>query len=176
MSDWGATTTAESIKHGLDLEMPGPARFRNHETVSKALNDGSIRESDIDDRIGNILRLLKKVGKSDDRRDTPAEQAIDRPEHRALIRKAGGEGIVLLKNEGNILPLNVKKTKKIALLGPLAKYAAAHGGGSASLNCHYKVSPYDAFVSRLGSEVEITHSPGNLILSFNTPLSDPDRV
>ncbi|KAH7085349.1 glycoside hydrolase superfamily [Paraphoma chrysanthemicola] len=160
MSDWGATTTVESIRYGLDLEMPGPARFRNSEAVTKALKDGSVSESDIDDRIGNILRLLKKVGKFDDRRDTPDEQAIDRPEHRALIRKAGGEGIVLLKNEGDDLPFDVKKTKKIALLGPLAKYAAAHGGGSASLNCHYKVTPYDAFVDRLGSEVEITHSAG----------------
>ena len=64
-----------------------------------------------------------------------------------------------LENENDILPINVESTKT-ALLGPLAKYAAAHGGGSASLNCHYKVTPYDAFKERLGDKVEITHGKG----------------
>lgn len=140
--------------------MPGPARFRSLELVSKALEDGTISKTDIDARVRSTLCLLEKVGKFDDRKDTPAERAIDRPEHRALIRQAGSEGIVLLKNESSILPIDTKKTKKIALLGPLAKYAAAHGGGSASLTCHYKVTPYDAFKARLGDEVEITHGKG----------------
>ncbi|KAF2107871.1 glycosyl hydrolase family 3 C-terminal domain-containing protein [Lophiotrema nucula] len=107
-----------------------------------------------------IYNADRKTGKFDDRREPKSEEAVDRPEHRALIRQAGAEGLVLLKNDGNVLPIDVRKTKKIALLGPLAKYAAAHGGGSASLNCHYKISPYDAFVARLGSDVEITHSKG----------------
>ena len=144
----------------MDLEMPGPPRQRAPETVHKALKEGRISTTDIDNRVLSTLKLLKRIGKFDDRRETPKEQAIDRPEHRALIRKAGSEGIVLLKNDKNILPIDVKSTKKIALLGPLANYAAAHGGGSASLNCHYKVSPYDAFTERLGKQVEITHSDG----------------
>ena len=184
MSDWGATSTTESVKYGyvldphaeqsttvnitsLDLEMPGPPRHRTPEAVQKAFKTGQISESDIDSRVLSILKLLKKTGKFDDRRDTPKEQAIDRPEHRALIRKAGGEGIVLLKNERNILPIDPKKSKKIALLGPLANYAAAHGGGSASLNCHYKVTPYEAFVTRLGGQdVEITHGKGMYLLGY----------
>ncbi|KAF2000125.1 glycoside hydrolase family 3 protein [Amniculicola lignicola CBS 123094] len=160
MSDWGAASTVESVKYGLDLEMPGPSRIRTHEAVQKALKNDQISEEDINDRVTSTLKLLKRVGKFDDRKHTPEEQAIDLPEHRALIRKAGSEGLVLLKNERNILPIDIKKNKKIALLGPLAKYAAAHGGGSASLHCHYKVSPYDAFTERLGKDVEITHSKG----------------
>lgn len=147
----------------LDLEMPGPPRYRTQEGVQEALKSRKISVEDVDNRVLSTLKLLKKTGKFDDRKETPKEQAIDRPEHRALIRKAGGEGIVVLKNEKSILPINPKKTKKIALLGPLANYAAAHGGGSASLNCHYKVTPYEAFTTRLGSEVEITHSKGMLI-------------
>jgi beta-glucosidase len=160
ISDWGAASTVEGVKYGLDMEMPGPPRQRGHDAVQKALKEGKISEQDIDARVLSTLKLLHKVGKFSDRRDTPKEQAIDRPDHRALIRKAGSEGIVLLKNEGGVLPIDVKKTRKIALLGPLAKYAAAHGGGSASLNCHYKISPYDAFVNRLGKDVEITQSKG----------------
>lgn len=123
----------------LDLEMPGPPRFRTPEAVHEALVKGTVSESDIDARVLATLKLLERVGKFADRRDTPEETAVDRPEHRELIRKAGSEGIVLLKNDRGILPIDVTKTKKVALLGPLAKYAAAHGGGSASLNCHYKV-------------------------------------
>jgi len=74
---------------------------------------------------------------------------------------------VLLKNKNDILLINVESTKKIALLGPLAKYAAAHGGGSASLNCHYKVTPYDAFKERLGDKVEITHGKGEARYAAN---------
>ncbi|CAI6340141.1 unnamed protein product [Periconia digitata] len=160
MSDWGATSSIESVRCGLDMEMPGPPRQRTLEATQAALKTGQIKESDIDARVLATLKLLEKVGKFDDRKTTPEEQALDRPEHRSLIRKAGSEGLVLLKNEGQILPIDPKKTKKITLLGPLAKYAAAHGGGSASLNCHYKVTPYDAFTERLGKDVEITHSKG----------------
>ncbi|KAF2009538.1 glycoside hydrolase family 3 protein [Aaosphaeria arxii CBS 175.79] len=172
MSDWGAASTPEGIKYGLDLEMPGPSRQRTTEKVQGALQAGQISEEDIDKRVLNILNLLKKTGKFDDRKNPVKEQAIDRPEHRALIRKAGSEGIVLLKNENNILPIDVKKTKKIALLGPLANYSAAHGGGSASLSCHYKVSPYDAFKERLGKDVEITHGKGAHIFRVYPDLEE----
>ena len=137
--------------------MPGLPPQRTPEAVRKALRSGTISETDIGNRVLATLKLLKWAGKFDDQKETPKERAMDRPEHRAIIRKAGSEGIVLLKNENDILPINVGSIRKIALLGPLAKYAAAHSGGSASLNCHYKVTPYDAFKEHLGDKVEITH-------------------
>ncbi|KIV98805.1 uncharacterized protein PV09_09455 [Verruconis gallopava] len=160
MSDWGATSCITSIKNGLDLEMPGPPRIRTPMAIKTALASKSISASDVDSCVMNILKLLKRVGKFSDRKTTQAEVALDRPEHRALIRKAGADGSVLLKNRDGILPLSQSSIKKIALLGPLADYAAAHGGGSASLNCHYKVTPLEAFRKRLGNEVEITHGKG----------------
>ncbi|KAH8669749.1 glycoside hydrolase superfamily [Tricladium varicosporioides] len=161
MSDWGATTSSvESINAGLDLEMPGKTRWRSEEVIKTAISKNEIDSSTIDARARAVLKLLKRTGKFGDRRETVDEKAVDLPEHRALIREAGAEGIVLLKNRGDVLPIKPKKGMKIALLGPLAKYAAAHGGGSASLNCHYKVSPFDAFTNRLGSETEITYSKG----------------
>ncbi len=150
---------AYSRKTRLDLEMPGKSEWRAIEQVKPAIEAGSISESTIDERARAALQLLKQTGKFDDRRVDIPETAQDLPEHRALIRQAGAEGIVLLKNEG-VLPLKKEKLKKVALLGPLAKYAAAHGGGSASLNCHYKVSPFDAFTTRLGAYVDVTYSKG----------------
>ncbi|PVH84990.1 glycoside hydrolase family 3 protein [Cadophora sp. DSE1049] len=160
MSDWGATTsTVESLTASLDLEMPGKSKWRASEQVKPAIEAGLVSESTINERAHAVLQLLKKTGKFGDRRADIPETAQDLPEHRDLIRQAGAEGIVLLKNEG-ILPLKKGQHRKVALLGPLAKYAAAHGGGSASLNCHYKVSPFDAFSSHLGSDVDVTYSKG----------------
>jgi len=144
----------------LDLEMPGPPRHRTVEAVQKALDSGKVTVDDIDKRIFALLKLLRRTGKFSDRRETPAERAVDLAEHQDLIREAGGEGLVLLKNENNTLPINAASVEKIALLGPLAKYAAAHGGGSASLNCHYKISPYEAFEKRLGSKASLLYSKG----------------
>ncbi|KAH6955804.1 glycoside hydrolase superfamily [Ilyonectria sp. MPI-CAGE-AT-0026] len=161
MSDWGAVSNSfDSVKYGLDLEMPGPTYRRGIETLTKGIQDGLLDIKSVDDRVFAILKLLQRTGKFADRREAVTEEAVNTPEHRALIREAGGEGIVLLKNAENILPINPKKARKIALLGPLAKTAAAHGGGSASLSCHYKISPYDAFKQRLGSDVEITSAKG----------------
>lgn len=161
MSDWGAASTVECIANGLDLEMPGPAKHASASNVHEALRDGRVTEVDIDARVRASLVLLERVGKfEDERRLTPPEQAIDLPEHRALIREAGAAGTVLLKNDRQVLPLNLDKTKKIALLGPLADHASAHGGGSSFLTCHYKISPVEAFKNRFGSQVEFTYSKG----------------
>lgn len=144
----------------LDLEMPGITRFRSTEVLKAAIKKGEITPKTIDNRARAVLQLLERTGKFSDRREQLAEKAIDLPEHRKLIREAGAEGIVLLKNDNQTLPIDATKIKKIALLGPLAKYAAAHGGGSASLNSHYKISPFDAFTERLGKDVEISYSKG----------------
>jgi beta-glucosidase len=144
----------------LDLEMPGETKWRSIAVIKKEIEAGLIESKTIDDRARAVLQLLEKTGKFADRREQLEEKAVDLQEHRDLIREAGAEGIVLLKNDGGILPLDKSKCKKVALLGPLAKYPAAHGGGSASMNPHYKVSPFEAFTKRVGPDVEITYSKG----------------
>ncbi|EPE09806.1 glycoside hydrolase family 3 [Ophiostoma piceae UAMH 11346] len=173
MSDWGAcSNVGNSIKYGLDLEMPGPPIRRKFGPVKAALDAGECTIENIDSKIKLLLRLLNKTGKFDDRREPVAEHSVRVPAHEQLIRQAGADGMVLLKNDNNTLPLAPKTLKKIALLGPLAKTASAHGGGSASLNCHYKVSAYDAFVERLGSDVEITTAPGAHIFRVYPPMTE----
>ena len=85
------------------------------------------------------------------------ERADDRPAHRALIRRAGAEAAVLLKNDG-ILPLDPRQGR-IAVIGPNARVAQIMGGGSAQLNPHYRVSPWDGLVAALGAE-RLTWAPG----------------
>lgn len=149
MSDWfGSRSTAPTVNAGLDLEMPGPTRDRGAKLVA-AVEAGEVSRETVRTRALNLLRLMQRVGSLDDHRPHQ-EIADDRPEHRALIRKAGAAGAVLLKNDG-LLPLAEPKGK-IAVIGPNAKTAQIMGGGSAQLNPHYRVSPWDALVHRFGAE------------------------
>lgn len=143
--------------------MPGPPHRRQPAVVRKLIEDGKVDVNDIDDRVLPLLKLLRQTGKFTDRREPVPEHAISRPEHEKLIREAGGEGVVLLKNSDGALPLKPSHLKNIAVLGPLAKHAAAHGGGSASLNCHYKISPFDAIKSRL-PDSKLSYSKGMLLI------------
>ncbi|MCP8882385.1 glycoside hydrolase family 3 C-terminal domain-containing protein [Devosia sp. XJ19-1] len=155
MSDWfGSHSTAATVNAGLDLEMPGPARDRGQKLVA-AVNAGEVSVAMLDQRVLAMLRLMERVGSLDDHR-TFQEHANDRPEHRALIRRAGSEAAVLLKNDG-ILPL--AGSGKIAVIGPNAKTAQIMGGGSAQLNAHYRISPWEGLATALGED-RLSFAPG----------------
>ncbi|MBO9588144.1 glycoside hydrolase family 3 protein [Devosia sp.] len=148
MSDWfGSHSTANTVNAGLDLEMPGPARDRGQKLID-AVNSGEVSSETLNKRVTAMLRLMERVGSLDDHRPHQ-EQANDRPEHRALIRRAGAEAAVLLKNNG-ALPL--KPESRVAVIGPNAKRAQIMGGGSAQLNAHYRVSPWEGLVAELGED------------------------
>ncbi len=153
MSDWtGTYSTAEAANAGLDLEMPGPTWLRGPRLV-QAVRDGRVAADAVADSARRLLRLMTRVGAFDDPA-IPDEQAIDRPEHRALIRQAGAEGAVLLKNNG-LLPLDMNARQRIALIGPNALTAQIMGGGSAQVNAHYRVSPLEGLLAQAGPTVEI---------------------
>lgn len=155
MSDWfGSHSTVETVNAGLDLEMPGPPRDRGQKLV-EAVKSGTVSEATLDQRVIAMLRLMERVGSLDDHRDFK-ETADDRPEHRALIRRAGAEAAVLLKNNGT-LPL--KGDGSIAAIGPNAKIAQIMGGGSAQLNAHYRVSPWQGLVDAVGED-RLRYAPG----------------
>src|SRR5207253_1977963 len=158
MSDWFAThSTTAAASNGLDLEMPGPAKYRGEQLVDAVLA-GKVSAGAVRDSARRVLRLIARVGAFDDP-TIPKEQAIDRPEHRALIRRAGAEGSVLLKNDG-VLPLDKESLSKIAIIGPNAKRVQIMGGGSAQVNAHYRVTPYDGIAAQVGASVELGHEVG----------------
>ena len=158
MSDWfGSRTTAPTVNAGLDLEMPGPTRDRGEKLIA-AVKAGEVSADTIRTRALNMLRLMDRTGALDDHR-VHEEKAEDRPEHRALIRRAGADAAVLLKNE-NILPLDKSSSDKIAVIGPNAKVAQIMGGGSAQLNVHYRVSPYEGLANVLGNEARLKFAAG----------------
>lgn len=181
ISDWGGTNSvAGSINAGLDIEMPGPARVRTPAAVCAAIEAGEVTETTLDERVRAILKLIDRVGgfeQGSAEASSAGERAEDRPEHRALIREAGARGVVLLKNETQTLPLTREKVrgKKIALIG-LSKDALAHGGGSASVNAHYKISPWDGLRAALSDSAELVYAKGVRRERLLPPLSKDSSV
>lgn len=168
MSDWfGSHSTAATVNSGLDLEMPGPSRDRGEKLLA-AVRAGDVAPETVRQRALNVLLLMARTGALDDHSDW-AERADDRPEHRALIRRAGAEAAVLLKNDG-VLPL---AGGKIAVIGPNAKTAQIMGGGSAQLNAHYRVSPYDGLVA---AGADVTYAYGCDNAKFQPTLPGPLRM
>ncbi|KAL2825775.1 putative beta-glucosidase K [Aspergillus cavernicola] len=149
MSDWyGTYSTTEALNAGLDLEMPGPSRWRG-DIANLAISSRKITHSTIDARARNVLNLVKSCMKAE---GVSAEEGKrDTPENRALNRRLAAEGIVLLKNDNNILPLPDDITE-IALIGPSLKNMAYCGGGSAQLEPYYIVSNYEGIVDQLTAQ------------------------
>lgn len=160
VSDWfyAVKSTAASVNAGLDLEMPGPPTWRG-EKLLQAVENGEVDEVTIDGSVRRLLNLLIKAGVFEHPIEEP-EQAIDLPEHRALAREAAAEGIVLLKNAHSILPLQREQLTSIAMIGPNAKVARIMAGGSAQVNAHYAITPYEGIVTKVDDGVQIGYEPG----------------
>ena len=158
MSDWfGSHSTAETVNAGLDLEMPGPSRDRGEKLV-EAVRNGDVDAEAVRRAAGRILTLLERVGAFEQAPDL-TESSLDTPEDRALIRKLGAEGSVLLKNDG-ILPLAKTSLESIAVIGPNAAEARVMGGGSAQIAAHYKVSPLQGIRNALSNANSVSHAVG----------------
>ncbi|KAK2758461.1 glycoside hydrolase family 3 domain protein [Colletotrichum kahawae] len=152
MSDWfGTNSVVPSLTAGLDLEMPGPVRRRGKHLL-EAHRQGLVDNSFIDASTSRVLELVYKTGKSNipDWKEGP-EQAVDLPEHRAILRRAGAEGIVLLKNDSEILPLKNLDGKTVAFIGPNSNRSVATGGGSSNLSPHYRTTPFGSFSKEVSS-------------------------
>ena len=175
LSDWffSVKSTAASVNAGLDLEMPGPGLWRGAKLL-QAVKDGDVAETTIDAGVRRLLVLLRKTGKFD-RPDEEPEQAIDRPEHRTLLREAATEGIVLLKNAQQVLPLQREQLTSIAIIGPNAKVAQIMGGGSAQVNPHYAVTPFEGVLATVGEQVKVGYEQGCTSHKL-LPLLDPQNL
>lgn len=151
-SRFGTYSVSEAVNAGLDLEMPGPSRFRGPSLVH-AVTSNKVAERTIDDRARSVLRMVNLAAKSQIPEQAPEVQR-NLPEDRALLRRAAAESIVLLKNEENILPLD--PSKKVLVIGPNANVSAYCGGGSACLPAYYTVTPLEGIKNRCTGGVSFT--------------------
>jgi beta-glucosidase len=156
MSDWGATHSAMGpARGGLDLEMPSGS-WMNSKNLLPAIRDGEITEQQIDDKVCRILRLIVRMGYLDRPQRDPSIPQNNPGSGRAALAIAE-EGIVLLKNEKNTLPLDRTKTKKIAVLGPDAHPGVPAGWGSSYVNPYYAVSVLDGLKNNRGQETTVDY-------------------
>jgi len=175
MSDWFGTYDSNVPTGGLDLEMPGPARWMSEEHVRDALAKSTLTEAALDDKVRRLLCVLEKAGLFENPELQP-ERAENKPQHRRIIREAAREAIVLLKNDGT-LPL--KKVKSIAVIGPYASSAQILGGGSSNVTPHYAVPPYEGIRNRAGKKIRVETAPGcfiykNMLAPAPETLSTPN--
>ena len=157
ISDWAGTYSDRAAHGGLDLEMPGPARWMGTD-VLLALENGAITECQLDDKVRRLLNTIQKAG-AFQTPDILPEGSEDKPEYLRLARQVAGESIVLLKNDG-LLPLDLGKLDSITVIGENARWAQVMGGGSAEVVPHYTVSPLDGIRKMAADDVEVTYALG----------------
>jgi len=169
MSDWGAVhSSIPTAKGGLDLEMP-TGLYLNDSTLLNEVKNGEIKESTINEKVIRILTVMFKLGLFEKTHEENPK-LINTKEHRQIALKVAQEGIVLLKNENNILPINQKKIKSIAVIGPNAEVARTGGGGSSQVSPIFSVSPLEALKKKLNKNTKINYSEGVKLLGESNPI------
>jgi beta-glucosidase len=146
----------KAVEAGLDMELPDIYCYGA--PLLEAAKDGSVSMETIDDAVKNILRAKFRLGLFENPYvDPKAAAAInDAPEHRALAREAAREAIVLLKNEGNVLPLK-KEVKSMAVIGPQADVVRLGGYSGFGMKT---VTILEGIKNKLGPEATVYHEKG----------------
>lgn len=156
ISDWGGThSTVDSIKSGLNVEMPDKRFFG--QALIDAAKSGQVSENILNQRVREILRVRLAI------KPVPAEKAntemTSQPAQQQTAYKVASKSIVLLKNEG-ALPLQLKNKPKIAVIGANATQIMATGGLGAGVKTLYEVTPLDGLKNRIGNKAEIIFAKG----------------
>lgn len=152
ISDWGGThDTTEAVENGLDLEFGswtnGLTNGRSNaydnyylaDPYLKLLREGKADMATLDNKVRNVLRLIFRTAMKSDK----GFGSLCSDEHYAAARRIGAEGIVLLRNKGNLLPLDPSKPQNILVVGENAVKMMTVGGGSSSLKVQRETSPLD---------------------------------
>src|SRR5215469_3335538 len=156
MSDWGATHDGvAAATGGLDLEMPSPT-FMNRESLLPALQDGTVSMESLDDKVRRILRKAIEFGFFDRTQTDKTIPLLDQ-EGREVALEEARDGMVLLKNSGNLLPLDAGKLRTIAVIGPNAFPAVISGGGSAESKPFNDISYLEGVSNRLGTKATVLY-------------------
>jgi beta-glucosidase len=189
ISDWGSTySTAATVNAGMDLEMPGgpPARamiasprsqlsgnsgtWLERDKVLAEIKAGKITEAQLDDNVGRILRVIFVSGLFDHPHTAGGE--VDTPAQKAVALQGATEGIVLLKNDGALLPLDASKIHSIAVIGPNAAVARTGGGGSSMVRPNYSISPQEGILTRANKGFDVKYAVG-VWMEGEDPTLDP---
>lgn len=157
--DWGGVTnTDEAVRNGMDVEMGGNLqRMFLDAPFREGLENGSYPEALLDEKALRVLRIHAALRIGSPQRSQGLRLC---GKHRAAARRIADEAIVLLKNEGDLLPLNASKLKRLLVVGDNADLAHADGGGSSGIRAEYEITPLQGLREALGDAVEIDYVQG----------------
>jgi beta-glucosidase len=159
MSDWTSTYDAVAAANGgLDIEMPS-GKHLNREALLPAIQQGLVSVATIDDKVRRILRVAIEFGWLDHEQTDLAVSRYNREGDQVALR-AAREGAVLLKNDGNLLPLKKDQVKSVLVVGPDAYPAVPVGGGSARVVPFEAVSFLQGIGDYMGNAGQVYYSPG----------------
>lgn len=159
---YGTYSVDLGLNAGMELEMPGPPRWRTSLLVHQTLSCQKVLPETLDQRVANLLLFVQKLARKNPQvvYGDGEERSRDSPEARVFCRKLAANGMVLLKNQNDVLPLKSAKTKKVAIIGPSAKGRVISGGGSAALKATYVISPYEGLTKNAPKGIEINYALG----------------
>ncbi|WP_270569469.1 glycoside hydrolase family 3 C-terminal domain-containing protein [Coprobacter secundus] len=176
ISDWGGVhNTEQAANFGLDLEMgtwtdglsQGKANaYDNYylaDPLLKKIKKGEINIKVVDDKVRRLLKMIFRTVMNSQR----PWGSFGTEEHALAGRTIAENGIVLLKNDKNILPINLNKIKKIVVVGENANKRMTLGGGSSSLKVKYEITPLDGLKKQIGNLAEIIYVKG-----YVSPLTE----
>lgn len=176
ISDWGGVhSTVAAALYGLDVEMPGQRYFG--QALIDSVNAGAVPVSVIDAKVRNILRVRLAI------EPIPADKAntvmTAQPEQAQIAYELASKSIVLLKNESDLLPLDLNKQKRIVVIGDNAIRTMALGGVGAGVKALYEVTPLEGLKNRIGDKAEVVFVEGYVKPQFvwgqfKSPYTDPD--
>ncbi|MCZ7531657.1 MAG: glycoside hydrolase family 3 protein [Acidimicrobiia bacterium] len=155
---WGTHSTDTAANAGLDLEMPGPVRWFGTHLV-QAVSAGDVAEEVVDGMARRMLRAAERTGALD-RPGVGEEDCTERPERSAVARRAATESVVLLRNDGGVLPFDAPSLGSIAIIGAHAAYPAVMGGGSSMVTPHRVSTPLASLRSGVGGAVDVVYERG----------------
>lgn len=169
VSDWGGVhNTEESIYNGLDMEFGSWTNGLNWgasnaydnyylaDPYLKLLKSGKATDKELNEKVRRILRMVFRTNMAKER----YYGSFGTEEHALAGRKIAQEGIVLLQNNKNVLPIDVKNVKKILVVGENAVKRMTIGGGSSSLKAKYEISPLAGIKARVGNAATVEYAPG----------------
>ena len=169
VSDWGGVhDTDQAITNGLDMEFGswtngltnGASNAYDNYYLAmpylQRLQEGKVGTKELDDKVRRILRLAFRTTMNTKR---PWGSMLS-PEHYEAARRIGEEGIVLLQNQGGLLPIDLAKAKKILVVGENAVKMMTVGGGSSSLKVQRELSPLDGIKQRVGNKAQVVYARG----------------
>ena len=158
VSDWGAVhDTVAAANGGADLEMPGPPRWFGPRLLA-AVRAGEVPQANVDDAARRVARLILRTGVLDGA-PAPAGELRTR-RHQEIAARAAEEAVVLLKNDGEILPLDPAALRRVAVVGPNAAVRRIQGGGSSQVRAGRRISILQAIRDLLGAGCEVVHVEG----------------